>query len=204
MQIFVKLLSGLTVTFDVEGTDTVSSLKQKIKAKQNIEPGDQRLVYSGNNLEDGRTLADYDIPKEATLYLITSAASAKSSILAPPPPAPAPAPIPRAVMPSIPGSPSTQPYVPPPPPYTPVRSPVPQDIQVTVQTTTADRHIFNVNTNTTVRTLMNMVIDKTGGSQIELCLGSKVLNPGNTLEQEGVRDQALLRVVTHTKGGYSI
>ncbi len=72
MQIFVKLLSGKTLTIDVQTTDTIAAIKNKIQAKDGPQPSAQRLVYSGNNLEDARTLGDYDIPNQATVYLIDS------------------------------------------------------------------------------------------------------------------------------------
>jgi hypothetical protein len=70
MQVFIRALTGKILTLDVEPFDSIEIVKQKIQERERISPARQRLIFTGEQLENQKTLADYNVQHESTLHLV--------------------------------------------------------------------------------------------------------------------------------------
>lgn len=70
MQVFVKTLSGKTISVECEPDESIESLKEKIMAKEGVPPDQQRIIFGGKQLDAQKNLSDYDIDDDSTLHLV--------------------------------------------------------------------------------------------------------------------------------------
>merc|ERR1712157_73557 len=70
MQLFVKTLTGKTVSIEVEEGEAIEDVKAKIAEKEGVPPEQQRIIFGGQQLQDGKTIDDYDIEDDCTLHLV--------------------------------------------------------------------------------------------------------------------------------------
>ena len=70
VQIFVKTVTGKTITVEVEAEDVLEKVKVKIEGREGIPTDEQRLLFAGREVQDGKTLMDYDIQTESTMHLV--------------------------------------------------------------------------------------------------------------------------------------
>jgi ubiquitin len=70
MQLFVKTLTGKTLSIDVEEGESIEDLKEKIAAKEGVPSSQQRLIFGGQQLDSAKTIEDYDLSADSTLHLV--------------------------------------------------------------------------------------------------------------------------------------